>query len=299
MSGLIVAVRTDGGPIAHGLIERLVAPLAVRGPDAHATWCGEGAALGWARLQVGTQLDVQPLTLDGERWIVADARIDDRRAVAKALGIRPEMTSDAEMILRAFLKWGEGCVNHLIGDFAFAIWDRRSRHLFCARDHLGVRPLYYVSTRCWLLVSSSVSSLRCHPAVSDALDDRAVADFLLFGHNAGASATTFRDIRRLPPAHSVSWSWSNGCRVRRYWELPIEEPIYRQDDECAAEFRDLLDTAIVDRLRGQRVGMMPIVNMQPRPQHISAFAAISMRRTVATGGPFANSGSPPSRSFSR
>lgn len=278
MSGLIVALRTDGGPIAPGLIERLTAPLAVRGPDALATWRGEDAALGWARLQVGTQHDVQPLTVDGERWIVADARIDDRRAVAKALGIRTEVTSDAEMILRAFLKWGETCVNHLIGDFAFAIWDRRSRRLFCARDHLGVRPLYYVSARSWLLVSSSVNSLRCHSAVSAALDDRAVSDFLLFGHNAGPSATTFRDIRRLPPAHSLRWSSGDGCCVRRYWELPMEEPVYRKDEECAAEFRDLLDTAIVDRLRGQRVGVMFSGGLD------SATIAARARRNCASEG---------------
>jgi asparagine synthase (glutamine-hydrolysing) len=257
VSGIVVALRSDDGPIERRVIEHLTAPLTVCGPDAQQTWCDGSVGLGYARLRVGTRIDAQPLTLDGEAWIVADARIDDRHTLAAALGIRHDTTrSDAEMILHAYAKWGEACVNCLIGDFAFAIWDRRARRLFCARDHLGVRPLYYVDTRCWLLVSSSVMSLRAHPAVSDALNDSGVADFLLFGHNADPSSTTFRDIRQLKAAHTLNWSADEGCRVRRYWQLPTEEPRYQTDEECAAECRELLDTAIADRVRGERVAVM-------------------------------------------
>ncbi|MFN2581994.1 MAG: asparagine synthetase B [Candidatus Dormibacteria bacterium] len=184
--------------------------------------------------------------LDPGTWIVADARIDD----CESPGV-----SDTERILQAFTKWGNRCVDHLLGDFAFAIWDGGARRLLCARDHMGVKPLYYVHARGWLLVSSSVDALRHHPAVSDALDDLAVADFLLFGHKTDPDATTFRDIRRVPPAHTLTWSPEGGCRVSRYWELPVEEPIYRNDRECADELRALVDRAVADRVRGQRVSV--------------------------------------------
>ncbi len=184
--------------------------------------------------------------LDPQTWIVADARIDYPETPA---------ATDSERILQAFMQWGDRCVDHLLGDFAFAIWDGRTRRLFCARDHMGVKPLYYVHARGWLLVSTSVDALRQHPAASDTLDDLAVADFLLFGHKASPDATTFRDIRRVPPAHTLTWSREDGCRVSHYWELPVEAPIYRKDRGYAEELRALVDRAVADRMRGQRVSV--------------------------------------------
>jgi len=198
----------------------------------------------------------EPLTLDGQTWIVADARVDDRETLAAALGVASaSAVSDAELILRAFMKWDDRCLDHLLGDFAFAIWNDQTRRLWCARDHLGVKPLHYADAHGWLLVSSSVTSLRQHPAVSDALDDLAVADFLMFGHKTDPGATTFRDIRRVPPAHTLTWSPAGGCRVSRYWELPIDEPVYRKDSEYAAALRELVDRAVADRMRGERVSV--------------------------------------------
>jgi asparagine synthase (glutamine-hydrolysing) len=183
---------------------------------------------------------------DPQTWIVADARIDYPGTPAVA---------DSERILRAFMRWGDRCVEHLLGDFAFALWDGRARRLFCVRDHMGVKPLYYVHARGWLLVSTGVDALRQHPATSDTLDDLAVADFLLFGHKADPETTTFRDIRRVPPGHTLTWSPEGGCRITRYWEMPVEEPVYRKDQEYADELRALVDRAVADRMRGERVSV--------------------------------------------
>ena len=213
---------------------------------------------------------------DGQTWIDADARIDDRETLAAALGIRstPDV-SDTELILQAFMKWGDRCVDHLRGDFAFAIWDGRAHRLFCARDQMGVKPLYYVDQQGSLLVSTSLDRLRNHPAVSDELDDLAVADFLLFGHKTNPAATTFRDIRRLPPAHMLAWSREAGCRVRRYWELPIDEPVYRKDTEYVEQLRELVDRAVADRLRGGRAGVFLSGGVD------SAVIALTARRQIA------------------
>ena len=205
--------------------------------------------------------------LDPQTWIVADARIDERDTPG---------VPDTELILQAFMKWGDRCVDHLLGDFAFAIWNGRARRLFCARDHLGVKPLYYVDRHPWLLISSDVDTLRRHPAVSEALDDFAVADFLLFGHKTDPAATTFRDIRRVPPAHVLTWSPDEGSRVRRYWELPVEEPVYRNEAEYLAELRALLDRAVADRLRGGRAGVFFSGGLD------SAAVAVTARRQAAS-----------------
>jgi asparagine synthase (glutamine-hydrolysing) len=259
LSGFVAVVGTDGSPVPPELIERLTAALAFRGPDGRTTRCIGPAALGHTALSMGARSadDCQPLSVDGTSWIVADARIDDR---ATLLGALPAITSptagtDAALVLRAFMTWDVACVDHLLGDFAFAIWDARSRRLVCACDHLGIRASFYTRVGSWLVVSNSIECLRQLPGVSNDLDDQAVADFLLFGHRDDPSATTFRDIRRLPPAHRLTWSAERGVEVRPYWELPVEEPLYCRAGEYADQLKALLNQAVADRARGERVGI--------------------------------------------
>jgi asparagine synthase (glutamine-hydrolysing) len=259
VSGIVAVVRTDGASVSPDLIQHLTAGLAFRGPDAQATRCLGQTALGHARLSAGARSvnDCQPLALDGDSWIVADARVDDRATLVGALSSDGDTPapSDADLILRAYAKWGAGCFDHLLGDFTFAIWNASSRRLLCACDHLGVRSLFYAHVGPWLVVSNAVECLRRLPDVSDDLDDQAVADFLLFGHREDPSATTFRDIRRLPPAHRLTWEAERGIEVRPYWEFPIEEPFYRRATEYADRLQTLLDQAVSDRVRGERVGI--------------------------------------------
>ena len=106
------------------------------------------------------------------------------------------------MILRAYCVWGEDCVAHLLGDFTFAMWDGPKRRLFCARDHLGVKPLFYAQIGQTVVISNTLDCVRLHPAVSRDLNDSAIADFLFFGANQQSDTTSFRDIRRLPSAHT-------------------------------------------------------------------------------------------------
>ncbi len=259
MSGIVAMVRTDGAPVPPELVQQLTSALAFRGPDAQASRCLGQAALGHSLLSIGarTAHNRQPLTMDGTSWIVADARIDDRASLIASLDFdaRRPPNSDAALILGAFMKWDVACLGHLLGDFTFAIWDERARRLLCACDHLGVRTLFYAQVGPWLAVSNAIDCLRRLPDVSDDLDDLAVADFLLFGHRADPAATTFREIRRLPPAHRLTWTPENGLDIRRYWELPIEDPLYCKDAEYAARLRALLDEAVSDRIRTERAAI--------------------------------------------
>jgi asparagine synthase (glutamine-hydrolysing) len=163
--------------------------------------------------------------------------------------------TDTELILRAYAVWGEECLEHLLGDFAFAIWDGRNRRLFCARDHFGVKPFYYAQVDNTLVLSNTLNCVRLHPAVSDKLNDLAIADFLLADYNQDLSTTVFTDIKRLAPAHYLILSRETSQK-RRYWTLPYDGHIrYRRSSEYIDHFKDLFFTAVKDRLRTNSVGV--------------------------------------------
>ncbi|MGZ4733276.1 MAG: hypothetical protein ACXVZH_14175, partial [Terriglobales bacterium] len=240
MSGIVGIVHFDGAPVERHLLGRMTGFMAFRGPDAQEIWIDGNAGFGHALLKTTdeSEHERQPFTLDGRIWIVADARVDARRdliAKLKTKGSENECLStdatDVELILRAYLAWGEDCVEHLLGDFAFAIWDGPKQWLFCARDHLGVKPFFYAQLGQKLIFSTSLDCIRQHPAVSDRLNDQAIADFLLFDLNQDKATTSFADIQRIPPAHVAKWS-ADGTELRCYWTLPVDEPVYfRQADD--------------------------------------------------------------------
>jgi asparagine synthase (glutamine-hydrolysing) len=261
MSGIVGIVNLDRAPVERALLDRMTNSLAYRGPDALKVWRNGSAGFGHTLLRTTdeAQREQQPFTLDGLTWIVADARIDARRRLVSELLAQGRPVScelaDVELLWHAYQIWQERCTDHLLGDFAFAVWDIDRRRLFCARDHLGVKPLYYAHRAGAIVFSNTLDCIRLHPAVSDRLNDRAVGDFLLFGLNLDADSTIFADIQQVPPGHTVTWSDGNVTR-RRYWSLPIDEPIfYRRADDYVAQFRELLKEAVGDRLRIGRVGV--------------------------------------------
>ena len=159
-----------------------------------------------------------------------------------------------ESILDAYETWGDNCVKHLTGDFAFAIWDERSRRLFCARDHLGVKPFFYTYVAGDFKFSSTLNDLR--PDVSSDLNEIAVGDYLLFDVNQDNSTTIFKDIQRLPPGHTLTLA-NNEIKVTQYWapSVPVEELRFRNPQEYVERFLELLSLAVKDRVRTDRVAI--------------------------------------------
>jgi asparagine synthase (glutamine-hydrolysing) len=187
--------------------------------------------------------------------ITADARIDGRDDLIAKLPHAPRKASDAELILLAYQTWGEDCVKHLIGDFAFSIWDSRSRRMFCARDHFGVKPFFFTHFGNDFLWSTKLNELRADPRVSDILNETAIGDYLVFGLNQDLSTTTFRDIQRLPPAHSLTLD-NGSISIHRYWTPDTSKEVrYRDRDSYLERFNELLQRAVQDRLRTDRVAV--------------------------------------------
>ncbi|MEY2539288.1 MAG: hypothetical protein QOG67_3028, partial [Verrucomicrobiota bacterium] len=261
MSGVVGIYNIDGAPVSRPLLEQMTSSLAYRGPDRQHVWVRDSIGFGHTLLATTweSKCECQPLTLDDTVWIVADARLDGRSELLEKLRAHFHQplaaAPDSELILRAYQAWGEDCVAQLYGDFAFAIWDSRHRRLFCARDQLGVKPLYYAVAGRSFLFSNTLNCLRTHPGVSDSLNDLAIADYLLFGFPQDPAATSFADIQRLPPAHTLAVSDSVSA-PRRYWSLaPYSSIRYAKSDDYVGAFHEILRSAVEDRLRCDRAGM--------------------------------------------
>src|SRR5881396_678940 len=189
MSGIVGILNFDGAPIDRALLRRMTDFMTFRGPDEQQVWVDGNVGFGHTLLRTTfeSEHEHQPFTLDGRTWIVADARVDAQADLIAKLAARGEEVkrgiTDVELLLRAHHVWGEDCVDHLLGDFAFAIWDGPKRRLFCARDHLGVKPFFYAHLGATVIFSNTLDCIRRHPAISDKLNDPAIADFLLFDLN--------------------------------------------------------------------------------------------------------------------
>ncbi len=236
MSGIVGIVSLDGTPVDERLLRQMTDSLAYRGPDKRAIWLDGPVGFGHTLLITTVEShEEQPASLDGRVWITADARVDGREDLVEQLELRGRRrlraATDAQLILHAYHVWGEDCPEHLLGDFAFAIWDGRKRSLFCARDHFGVKPFYYARLRSGFIFSNTLDCVRSHPGVSNTLNELAIGDFLLFCCNQDPTTTTFADIRRLAPAHTLTCGEVTR-RPKRYWTLPTEGRIrYRRSHD--------------------------------------------------------------------
>jgi asparagine synthase (glutamine-hydrolysing) len=284
LSGIVGIFHRDGAPIESALLLSLVDFLTYRGPDAHGTWLGNSIGLGHTLLRTTREsyAECQPTAFEGRYWITADARLDGRAELQAALDLSESgdahPVSDSGLILRAYAKWGSACVEHLRGDFSFAIWDAANRQLFCARDQFGIKPFYYASVDSVVVFSNTLECIRLHRAVSANLNDLAISDLLLFDIIREPGATSFADIHRLPPAHTLVCG-PGGISVRRYWSLPVSAPLqHKRPGECVEQFRELLDRAVADRLRTDSAGVLMSGGLD------STTVAASAQRSLARNG---------------
>jgi asparagine synthase (glutamine-hydrolysing) len=254
VSGFAGIISAVGAAPDRSLLERIAAHLAFRGPDGThiSTQPGAGFCFTFLRTGPAPQTSSQPCTLDGRVWLIGDVRLDARedlrRRFEQAGESIPRDATDEELVLRAWRQRGEQCFAGLLGDFAFALWDSESRRLLCVRDLLGLRPFYYSHTGNHLYFSNTLDVLRSAPSFSSTLDPNFLGDFLLQEWCSDAARTVYRDIRRLPPGHTIDYS--NGrVQLRRYAALPIEEPLsLGRPEEYVEQFRFLLEQAVRDRL---------------------------------------------------
>jgi asparagine synthase (glutamine-hydrolysing) len=255
MSAIAGFWQLDGRPAQHADLRRMLQRLSHRGPHGEGAWCQEAAALGHQLLHTTPESlgEAQPLVVgDGELVLTADARIDNRQDLLGAMpGPDPPAgdAPDSELILAAYRAWGVRCVEHLVGDFAFALWDDVRGHLFCARDHFGVKPFYYHHQPARLFAfATEIKGILALPEVPRRLNETRVADYLQWSLD-DQEITFYDGILRLPPAHALLVT-RDRLTIRRYWSLdPQREVRLGSDREYAEAFRDVFEEAVRCRLR--------------------------------------------------
>ena len=248
MCGICGDVDLDGAPDAEG-VRRAARAIAHRGPDADGFFFDGPAALGHLRLAI---LDLesgdQPMVRDGVA-IAFNGEAYDFAALREELSGKghPFTTrSDTEVVLRAYLEWGEEFAEHVHGMFALAIWDSRRRKLVLARDRLGKKPLYYFVRGSRVIFGSELKALLAHGAVPRELDAEALVQYLACEY-VPAPASILRSVRKLPAAH-VAVLDERGFRLRRYWQVPPPSHERITAKDAAQELFRLLDRAVAKRL---------------------------------------------------
>lgn len=236
------------------VVRRMASAIAHRGPDGEGFLVDRFAALGHRRLSI---IDVgggrQPMfnedeslavIYNGEIYNHADLRPELERA-----GHRYRSHCDTETILHAFEEWGESSIDRYRGMFAFAIWDSRRQELFCARDRLGIKPFYYYFDGKVFAFASEIKALLEHPSISARFNESALPEYLTFGYTSGEE-TLFGGIRKLMPGHTLRISITSFTpAIRRYWELPLDQPVHAADEhESVSELRRRLEETVRMRL---------------------------------------------------
>jgi asparagine synthase (glutamine-hydrolysing) len=228
--------------------------LAHRAPDGRSLWHASSVALGHGMLRTTRESfgERQPVSNDEDGLtLVADARIDNRTELIAALDCATptqDALSDSALILAAYRKWGSECALKLVGDFAFAIWDDKARQLFCARDPIGVRSIFYYCDEHLFAFATEIKALFEIPGVPRAIDEERIADHLV-GDCRNSTHTFFRGIRSLPAGHTLSLD-AREPRIRRYWDWnPRREIKLASDGEYEEAFRAAFTEAVQCRLR--------------------------------------------------
>lgn len=254
MSGLCGIVALDGTQPERSRLETLARHHERRGPDRTGLWFGADTGLGHCLLATTPEAleERMPLTDDASGCtITADARIDNRAELLAALGLdqADRTVGDGELILRAYLEWGTDCPEHLLGDFAFAVWDPRSASLFCVRDPMGMRQFVYRHRAGRDLVFATDAGAIAAAEGGLPINPDRVADFLGNMEGADQVTTFFEEIWRLPPGHYLTLD-RGGLAVQRYWRPLIPPPLRLPSDQAYADaFRAVFEEAVRCRLR--------------------------------------------------
>ncbi|UJW87445.1 asparagine synthase-related protein [Devosia sp. SL43] len=242
IAGVILADRQRSIPA--DLAQKHARAIRQRGPDGQVSWTSENVSLSHAHRDTTGFCEHNLDVADARLRIVGDIRLDNRADLISTLGVVDGTpVSDVQLLLRAYLRWSDTCCEHLRGDFAFAIWDATEGRLFCARDQMGVKPLFYAQYDDRFVFSSELAGVVADGAP---IEDVRMAGFLM-GFAVDPGLTAFRGAHRLPAGHCLTFEQGK-LTVRRYWSLTNQE--YGTDRSAAEIFRERLDDAVLSRLRG-------------------------------------------------
>ncbi|HST36150.1 MAG TPA: asparagine synthase-related protein [Allosphingosinicella sp.] len=254
MSALAGRWNHDGRTDAGEACRKMLAAQEIYGPHDGAAWDGGDVALGRRLFRTLPEdaYDRQPLAGAGGRYrLIADVRLDNRDELAASLGLDATTAAgmaDAAFLLAAWEKWGEDCFPHLLGDYAFALWDAETHRLILARDPIGMRPLHYHRGAGFFAFASMPKGLHALPDIPYAPDETRVAELLALLPESGP-ASYFEGISRVEPGQ-LAIVTAQGIDTRRHWNPTRKSlPAWTGGDPAEA-LRAELGRAVAARLRG-------------------------------------------------
>jgi len=250
-------------PVEAETIRVAAQTLHKRGPDDSGVWTSENVGLGHQRLAILdlTSSGHQPMfSADGRYVIVLNGEIYNFMEIRRRIDDNDthwRSQSDTEVILAAYAKWGPECLKRFHGMFAFAIWDRREKVLFAARDRMGVKPFYYhYSGDCFAFASRPRALLALNPSWSGPLDEQALRLYLECGY-VPAPYSIFQAMRKLRPAHWLLLS-GNGLCVERYWDFRQIVPEANWENRREEDLLDELDEILCRSVRSRMISDVPL-----------------------------------------
>ncbi|HET6279272.1 MAG TPA: asparagine synthase (glutamine-hydrolyzing) [Candidatus Polarisedimenticolia bacterium] len=251
MCGIAGVLDRRGNPVDRTVVAAMLEPLARRGPDGEGLLADGPLLLGHRRLAVLDLTDAarQPMESPGGRYVASfNGEIYNFRDLQQECRLGPDdlrSRSDTEVLLAAWERWGDECLPRLVGQFAFALFDRAERRLWLVRDRFGEKPLFYHQSDRALVFASSLQAVLKAPWIRAELDDAALAEFLTLRYVVSPN-TLLRGVRKLAPGHLLCADPA-GVRIRRWWSPQYH---YRQDplpslrwSALAEEFGALLEQA--------------------------------------------------------
>jgi asparagine synthase (glutamine-hydrolysing) len=252
MSAIAGLYLLNHAPIEPEVIGKMTDRMLHRGRDASGIWAEASVGLGHRMLWTTPESLVERLPMQRQHWVItADARIDNRDELIGQLQLDRAETAkitDSDLILAAYEKWGEDCPVHLLGDFAFAIWDGRHQQLFCARDIMGVKPFYYYHGPDRFAFGSEIKALLCVPEISPALSEFRIAELMMISLE-DRTRTIYENIHRMPAAHALTVA-PGVFRLRRYYRLDHEYELkLGSDAEYAEAYREIFEKSVRCRMR--------------------------------------------------
>jgi asparagine synthase (glutamine-hydrolysing) len=194
----------------------------------------------------------KPSVFETDSFIIcSDCRIDNKEELEKSLSINDSNPSDDELILSAYKTWGDKCTEFLLGDFAFAIWDKKNKKLFCGRDHFGLKPFFFYHKDDTFVFSSEISTILSQTDLKFTIDEQYIADTISIVKSE-KNRTSFSEIKKLLPAHNLIFQ-NNTIKIEEYWKLKPQETLTLPEDEIIEHFKFLIIESIRCRLNTDEI----------------------------------------------
>lgn len=285
MCGIVgfVGARDD----AREVLQAMMDLIAHRGPDGQGQFVEGPAALGQRRLSI---IDLeggrQPMYNEDENLVVVFNgeiyNFQDLRAELETAGHTFATRSDTEVLLHGYEQWGKGMLDRLRGMFTFALWDRTARTLLLARDHFGIKPLYYYQNEAGeLLFGSEIKSFLAHPGFDKQLNEEQLSLYLSYQFSPGES-TFFKGVKKLMPAHWLEWK-DGAVEVQRYWQ-----PAFTPDDgPSLEEWEQAISDAMKESVAAHKIADVEVGSFLSSGVDSSYMAALAKVDKTFTVG-FAN-----------